>query len=177
MKMNTKRNLLLAAALFLGAAFVFVSFVVYPVFRGVVHDHERALEQRREFVQLGEDREHLAEFERLFMREQSAFDQLERVFLDLRSPIEFFRFLDRSAEEFGITLEKTPGLPQTTPEEPWTYVDVHLEGEGTYPGALAFIEKIESSPYLLELKGLNFSKAEGQLLVRFSINTRIYAKD
>jgi len=166
--MNRTHKIISFLILFSAGSALFVVFVVYPIFRGVLDDHEEALAQKKELVQLQEDRKRLQEFQSTFQAYRADFTQLENLFVDTETPIEFFRFLDDAAEEFGLVLKKNPGVPRLEKDDVWPSMSIELQGDGPYPGAVAFLQKVENAPYLIEAK--DFSIAGSLLRNRRSIS-------
>jgi len=161
--------------LFGTASAVFAVLVAYPIFRGITRDYNAAVIQKQELAQLQEDRKRLQELDSVLTQYQQEFAELKSLFLDIETPIEFFRFLDISAEEFRVELKKTPGVPQKLDEDLWGSMTVNLTGSGAYTDVEAFLQKVEYAPYVLELQKLSI--AEGiKNQVRFSALLKVYTK-
>jgi len=153
--MKISRNIFLPIILFGIASAAFIVLIIYPIFQGVVKDHKDVLTLKQERVQIREDRERLKDFENVLERYQSEFAQLNNIFLDAQNPVEFFRFLDTTANTFQLSIEINPGDPEKKAQDVWPSMDIQIQGEGEYPNIIAFIEKIESAPNPLEVRAVD----------------------
>ncbi len=181
--MKAKRKTFIALASFAVCSLMFLGVVVYPVFQGVLEDYGRILLHKKEILQLKEDAKGSREFETLSARYAKEFTQLESLFVDSKTPIAFFRFLDETAALFNLTIEKVPGLARHLEGDPWPSFEVRLAGGGSYPNVTAFLQKIENSLYLIEIKTLTISSKKsfqgppaGGGEVDFSLSLKVFTE-
>lgn len=179
--MKSKQKIIIALVFFGVCSVVFLGVFIYPVFQGVLEDNQKMLAHKKEILQLQEDTKSSREFEMLSGQYAKELVRLEELFVDSETPIAFFRFLDETAVLFTLQIEKAPGSVQQLKEDHWPSFDVHLTGEGLYPNVMAFLEKIENAPYLLEVKvltisGRNASGQQNQEKVEFSMSLKVFTK-
>lgn len=180
--MNSKKKILIALGSFGVSIALFWGIVVYPVFRGVLGDYQRVLALKKELLQLQEDRQNSREFETLSLQDAQEFARIENLFVDNDTPIAFFRFLDQTANSFGLQIEKAPSPTQRVQGDRWPSFDIRITGRGSYPHFMAFLQKIENAPYLLEIKTLTLttrekgSSQEKEGLIEFSMSIKVFTK-
>lgn len=183
--MKAKQKVIIALVSFAVCSVIFLGALVYPVFHGVLEDYKKVLAHKREILQLKEDLKSTREFETLAGQYAKEFMQLEGLFVDSKIPIAFFRFLDGSATVLAVQIEKSPGVTQQLQGDRWPSFEVRLAGEGAYPGVMAFLQKVENAPYLLEVKTLKISVRKEFLNqqnpppggeVEFSLSLKVFTK-
>lgn len=180
--MRSKQKFIIAVVSFVVLSAMLLGAVVYPVFRGVAADYQKALAQKRLLLQLEEDKKSSSEFEKISMQYAQEIRQLQEVFVDSKTPIAFFRFLDETALAFGLDMEKAPGPVQHTEGDRWPSFDVRLAGKGPYPHVMAFLQKIENASYFLEVETLMMSAKKGfgdqerKGEVEFSMSLKVFTK-
>ena len=172
--MKSKQKIIIAIASFTVCSVIFLGALVYPVFHGVLEDHKKVLAHKREILQLKEDLKSTHEFEMLSVQYAKEFGQLEGLFVDSNIPIAFFRFLDETAALLAVQIEKSPGAAQQPGGDRWPSFEVRLAGRATFPSVMAFLQKIENAPYLLEVKTFTISTRKGE--VEFSLSLKVFTK-
>jgi len=175
--MKAKQKVIIAFASFAVCSMIFLGAVVYPVFHGVLEDYKQVLAHKREILQLEEDGKSTNEFEMLAGQYEKEFVRLQGFFVDSKIPIAFFRFLDETAALLNVQIEKSPGVSQKLEGDRWPSFEVRLAGGGAYLSVMAFLQKIENAPYLLEVKTLTLSTEKGfGGEIGFSMSLKIFTK-
>lgn len=150
--MKAKQKIIITAISFGSFSAIFLAVVVYVVLGGVQEDHGQILAYKQEFLQLQEYEKGSRELEAFSAQYAEEFLRLENLFVDSETPIAFFRFLDETADLFRLRIEKSPGAFQHLEGDRWPSFEVRLAGSGVYPDVMAFLQKIENGPYLLEVQ-------------------------
>ena len=175
--MKAKQKIIIALASFASCSGIFLGAVVYPVFHGVTEDYKEVLAHKRKILQLKENAESSREFEIFFGQYEKEFVRLEGLFVDSKIPIAFFRFLDETAASLNVQVEKSLGAAQQLEGDRWPSFEVRLAGGGAYPNVIAFLQKIENAPYLLEVKTLAISTEKGLGgEVELSLSVKVFTK-
>ena len=178
--MRAKQKIIVAVLSFGAFSTIFLGVALFPVFQGVARDHKEVLANKRELLQLRTDQESSNEFGKIAGQYAGEFQRIENLFVDGDAPIAFFRFLDEAAVSFGLRTEKALGSLQRLRGDRWPSLEVRLAGGGSYPDVMAFLQKIENAPYLLEVKTLNMSQKRGgqqnQERIEFSLSMKVFMK-
>ena len=81
--MNGNKKIIIAAVSFVLAAALFSGLALYPVFQGVVTDHESLLALKRQLAEADADQENIRKFEALSAQYSAEFKRLETLRVDL----------------------------------------------------------------------------------------------
>ena len=180
--MQTNQKIFIAIGSFAGIAIAFSVIVVYPIFQGISKDHNAVIEQKRALAQMNENRMRSYEFERISEEYAEEFSRVEDLFIDSETPVSFFLFLEDTAALFELQVEKNPGNIQQAEGDAWRSFEMRLMGEGLYSNFLAFLQKIENAPYLIEVKTLTITGNESLLNeqpsghIEFSLSLKVFTR-
>lgn len=177
--MTTPKKIIFAGVSVGALAVLFLALAVYPIVQGVRADREKVFAYRQELRQLEEDKKHVREFEALSRQYAEELARLQSIFVDNRTPVAFFRFLDETAAALDLEMEKVPGSVQHAPGDRWPSFKLHLGGRGGYPDFAVFLQKLESAPYLLQVETLSLSKkTDAQLgkTIEFSLSLKVFTR-
>ena len=180
--MKSKRTIIATIGIFAGIAVLFSVLVLYPIFQGILQDNETVLGQKQELLQIQESKKRSHEFESISQGYADEFVRLQALFVNRETPLSFFRFLDETALGLGIRMEKSPGNVQYITQDPWPSFQVRLVGEGPYPNVVAFVEKVENAPYLVEIQTFTITESgqslesPGQGWVEFSLSAKVFIR-
>ena len=159
--MKAKQKIVIATASFGAFTVIFLVMVVYAVLQGVLEDRGQVLTHKRELLQLQEYEKSSRELEMFSTQYAGEFLLLEDLLVDSETPIAFFRFLDGTADLFRLRIEKAPGAVQHLKGDRWPSFEIRFAGDGVYPDVMAFLQKIENGPYLLEIKNFTLTTEKG----------------
>ncbi len=134
---------------------VFIGLILVPQFRGLVADkRELFLSREGELVQ-----ERGAVAEMIRSRREGLLPALEGVFVPEDAPLPFIEFLEESGRTLS-SFQIVPGKSQKLKEDPWPSLSFRIEAVGSYSAVSAFIERIETAPYLVEVVEVSLSAAK-----------------
>lgn len=157
--MRPQTKTILSILLFAAGSVGFVFLALLPIFRGVAQDREELLSVMKELAQMNVERKHIQDFELVSRQYEAEFARIGTLFIDLDNPIDFFKFLEDSAEASRLSLEISPGSPLKAAEDSWPSLNLQLAGAGPYPRVVEFLAKLEHAPYLMELKGVSITES------------------
>lgn len=157
---SQKKQILLVVLLFL-IVFVLILFLVARPFLAQIKQAGKDLALQE--LNLEELNSQLASFED-FQKKNTDFQQYFSVvkdcFVDSGAPIKFMEFLENEAEILGVKLT-VAALPLTKDPKFSSAFQITLEGK--FSDTLRFLERLEESPWLVELGSLvitRFSETE-----------------
>lgn len=159
--MKAKQKVIIAAVSFILLNVIFLVVIVYTVLQGVLEDRGQVVTHKYELLQLQEYEKGSRELEMFSTQYAGEFLQFESLLVDSQTPIAFFRFLDNTANLFRLRIEKAPGAVQHLKGDRWPSFEIRLAGNGLYPDLMAFLQKIENGPYLLEIKTITITGEGG----------------
>ena len=168
MTIAKKINLSIAALVLL--IVLIVAFILYPLFQGISNNSKELFSQKEKSAAIGAEIERLEEFRILYKGLQEILEKIDNLFIDPEVPVEFISFLETIAEEQQLKIEISSVLAARIEEEPWPSLVFQITAIGPFQHLLRFLEKIENSPYLVEIKNINIIKMEeGAVSASFSI--------
>jgi len=133
----------------------FVIFLIYPLISGIQKEAAELMAQKNNLAELETKIENLENFKATHKVYQPNFDKLESLLIDPREPLGFIEFLEEESANSQVLIEIAPLSPNTMKDDPWPSMNFHLALTGSFPHFLNFFEKLELSPYLVEVLSLH----------------------
>ena len=153
--MNINKTIISVGGIAFRSCGVFIGLILVPQFRGLVADKRGLfLSREGEFLQ---ERGAIAEMMR--SRREGLLPALEEMFVSEDAPLPFIEFLEESGRALS-SFQIVPGKPQKLKEDPWSSLSFRIEAAGSYSAISAFIERIETAPYLVEVTEASLSAAK-----------------
>ncbi|MFH1820482.1 MAG: type 4a pilus biogenesis protein PilO [Candidatus Nealsonbacteria bacterium] len=175
--MNKKAALLLITIIIINL--LLVVFLVYPLFQGIRQEANNLISQKAALVELENKQKNIKEFQNAYKSYQSDLEKIDRLFIDAQEPVGFIRFLEAEALKAQITVEISPVGVKETKSDLWPSVSFRLQVDGQFSAFMEFLEKIETSSFLLSVSNLDVRKlaqdTEGNISASFLI--KVYVKD
>lgn len=159
--MSSKNKIYLYLAIFLVTSLIFF-FLIIPYFlKKIQEKSEELVSLEKESVSLQKEIENLRQLEGIYQYYQPELVKVKEMLIDSEVPVEFINFLEGNAQisqqEIDISL-----FPQKkTKDEPWPVLSFRVSTSGSPSEFLKFLEKLENSPYLIEIFNLNIQKMAG----------------
>lgn len=157
-----------------------ILFLIYPNFLKIKKVSENFLSQKQELFLLEERETNVNKFKNFYNREKVNLNEIEAVFINPEAPVDFIGFLEKISQDSQISIKISPiSAAAGRTDDPWNSIGFQLELAGSFPDFLKFLEKLESSAYLVEIKNLNIrglteSVAPGS--VKANIVLKVYAR-
>ena len=86
-------------------------------------------------------------------------EKINSMLINAEAPVDFIKFLERSALKSRVLLETTPFLVRTAEKDPWNSIGFQLTVYSDFVNFFEFLNAIEKSPFLVEIQSLNIRKA------------------
>ena len=156
MTLKTKINL--SIIIFIIFAILVIVFLIQPLFSAIKKISQETISQRQKIVEVQAKIENLEKFKSDYQRIKTDLEKINTLFVDPDLPIEFISFLEKISSDSQVKVSITPGLPQKLKEGPWPSLTFQITSASSFPNFLKFLEKLESSNYLIEIQNLNISR-------------------
>ena len=167
------RNTAPSLIIFVIVAMLLAVFVVRPLFQGIKQESENLISQKRLFAELENKSESLKSFQMVRETHRANLEKIDKLFVDGEEPINLIEFLEKEAANFYLSIDIIPVSPKEVGSEPWPSISFRMEIEGSFPGFLRFLERLESSQYLLDISNLNLRRlakeSNGDITASFSM--------
>ena len=148
----------IAVVVFLVLSIIFVVFSIWPLFRKIKKSSADILSQKAALVILETKTKNLEEFKSYFQEIKPNLEKIDALFIDPEVPVDFIRFLEKTSRESQADLKISPAFPTQITKDPWPTFLFQLTLTSSFPDFLKFLEKLESSIYLIEIQSLNISR-------------------
>ena len=158
--MNLKTKIRTSLIILIAAVFSLIFFLIYPFFNDIKKSSSGILEQKQKLLLLESKVENLGKFKNRSREIAPDFKKTEALFIKADLPIDFIRFLEKTAKDSNIEIQLSlsSGLFQ-------------IALQGSFPDFLRFLERLQNSQYLIEVGNLNVSRQEkGDIKANLSLN-------
>lgn len=153
MKLNKK----IIASLILGIiASAVISFFILDIGKNINENSQTFLSQKKELVLVENKIKDLEDFENDYKANQGDLEKINNLFINPQDPsnfIDFLNFIRKTATDSEVAIDISP--PSQYSGEPWHYLIFQISGKGKFINFMKLLEKIENSPYLIEVPNLS----------------------
>jgi len=140
------------------ATLLLVVFVIRPIFWAIKQDSVNLISQRGALGDFENKSRNLKNFQASYDDYQTNLAKIDQLFVDQEEPIGFIEFLEGEAGNNHLTIDITPLTVKEIETDPWPSISFRLSLEGSFPNFLAFLGRVESSPYLITISSFNLKK-------------------
>lgn len=175
--MILKRKIYISLLSFAGLILLFFLLVIYPLFSSIRKQSQDFISQKNYYAQLQERNNNLRELKRFSQEHQEELEKIDYLFVDPETPIDFNIFLEKTAQDSNLQIKIFNVQLQKPEPDKWNFLNYQLTLIGSFPNILKFLDKIENSPYLVEIFSLNIKEFEEKIGdVRADIAIKTYTK-
>jgi hypothetical protein len=186
--MDLKKKIYISITIFGIAAVLLVAFLIYPLFQSINKNSEALLSQKGKLALLKKEVESTQGILSLYEDYQPNLEKLDALFVDPGNPIEFINFLEDNAKASQIVVEisslqsNITSLSQSKGAKIWSSLDFQLSLNGSFSNFSKYLDKLENSPYLIEILDFSIKKREANsaeiqnLGIGATLSLRVYAK-
>lgn len=156
--MTTKNKVYLSSVIFVLLGASLIIFLVQPVYKDIGISSEELILEKQTLTSLEAKIKNIEDFRKNYQETKENLEKTKNLFIKLKAPINFIYFLEESARVSQIPLEIFPSQVKENKEGAWSYIVFKIDSACSFPNFLKFLEKLESSPYLIEIHGLTMTK-------------------
>ena len=154
---------------------VLAVLVARTLFLGVRQESANLIATRGVLIDFENKSKNLKSFQTTYGDCQENLAKMDQLFVDKEEPIAFIEFLEKEAKNFHLAIDITPLNIKEAEGDPWPSISFRLVLNGSFPNFLRFLEKVESSPYLISLTNFDLKKptdkTNGDVSVTFQMKT------
>jgi hypothetical protein len=148
---NISNKPLTLAAMFAAAVAAMIIFAVVPLIADIKSAGSQISGQIAEAADYDRRIVNARGFTLFNKRESRDMEKIAGVFADGRMPLELINSLENAAKSSGVEYEFLPAAAQN-PKNSWPAIKIEVSVSGAVPAILQFIERLENSPYLIEIE-------------------------
>lgn len=156
--MSPKNKINLSFVVILLAGILLVVFLILPIYKNIKVNVQELIVQKQKLMSLDEKIRNVEDFKKNHDEIKQQLEKGQGLFINSEAPVEFISFLQQIVQNYHLLIEIVPSEPFETKTEPWLYINFQITIHGSFPNLLRFLEKIESSPYLIEIKSLSIER-------------------
>ncbi len=153
---KSKKNVILVLGVL---GLIFSSYLIFQTAREISKVSSDLISQRKKTILLEKKIEALEEINKNYKNDRETLEKIDTLFVQVDEPtsfIKFINFLRQTEESCQVSINISP--PSLREKDSVSYLDFRVSGEGRFIGVMRFLEKIENSPYLIEISRLSLRK-------------------
>ncbi|HUW71944.1 MAG TPA: hypothetical protein VMV66_01970 [Candidatus Humimicrobiaceae bacterium] len=158
--MTLKRKIIVSTVFFLILSILLIVFVVSPLFSEIKKISLNFPAQKQNLATFKKEVENLQKFKKIWPETSLDLKKINQLFIDdPKVPIDFRHFWEKTAQDSGVYLKMSPAnLSQTADTDPWPSIVFNFTSVGSFSNLLNFLEKLQSSDYLIEIQDFNITR-------------------
>lgn len=156
--MTIKKKISISILFLIFSSILIVSFIIYPLFSEIEKVSQEFLVQKQGVGAIEKKVENLEKFKTIFPEISADLEKIDNLFVIHEAPIGFILFLEKISRDSQVSLKISSGPAFRSEKILWPYVSFNLDLKGFFPDISNFLEKMESSPYLIEIQTLTVSR-------------------
>jgi len=161
MKLESNKKIYLFLFSFIGLYLVLILFIIFPLIGEIKENSQQLLSEKETQLSFSEEKKNLQDFKTIHREIEPDLEKVEDLFANLDVPIESIYFLEETASSSNVLI-KISSIVLNEKKEPWPFLDFHLQTFSSFSNFSKFIERLENSPYLIEIYDLNIRKLANQ---------------
>ena len=134
-----------------------ILLIISPLFNKIKEESDNLIAQKKTLIELSNKTENLNKFQTNYQAYQPNFKKIDQLFIDPEEPIDFIKFLEKEASDFQLSIEISPQPTKEVKGDLWPSMNFRLALLGSFPNFLRFLEKLESSSYLINISNLSLT--------------------
>jgi len=148
--------------LFGAVIILLIVLIVHPLLREIKKNSEELLLQKTNLISFSEEIKNLGISKELYEKNRLNLEKISPLLIDPEIPIEFIGFLEKNASDSQLSIEISSMATAKKENELWPSLTFQILVAGPSPNFLKFLEKLENSPYLIEILNFNLKKISGK---------------
>ena len=137
---------------FLVAVFLFLFFIYLP-FKDIQQKSQELISKKTDTLVLKDEFKAVKDFKENYDAYKPELEKIDNLFIDSQNPVEFIKYLEDSASDFGIDLNIS--TPSFSKEEGVPFANFQLASFGDFSKILVFIRSLEAGTYLIKIQNLD----------------------
>lgn len=147
--------------IFILIALMLIVFLIYPVLRDIQNGSKEILSNKSKVAFLNKQRNELNGFNRKYNNDSYDLERIDQLFVDSKNPIDFVEFLEKTANDSGITMDIKLNISLLDKGfNKWPVAISNIAVTGEFFNILKFSEKLNTSPYLMMIKNITIKKSQ-----------------
>ena len=151
--MSPRKKIYFWLFIFIFITLFFIAFLIPKFLKEIRADSEEFISLKSDLASFQKETENLSKLSKTYQNYQENLAKIDEIFIDPKLPIKFFDFLEKNAQISQLKYEISPVSKPETETLPSLFFQISTIG--SFPNFLRFLEKLENSPYLIDVLNLN----------------------
>ncbi|MCP6718439.1 MAG: hypothetical protein KJI70_02785 [Patescibacteria group bacterium] len=153
--MTLENKAKLSLIIFLGISILIIVFSIYPLFKSINDNAVELSFKKQDVLYLDNKLENIDEFKRNYKEIKGNLEKGENLFATSEAPVDFIGFLEEISKNTYVSIKMAPSPLAKSLNDPWFSMVFQIKTVSSFRNFLEFIEKLETGPYLTQIKSLN----------------------
>ncbi len=148
---------------------ILVLVIMFFLLQGIQKSSQELISQKKELILFEQRERSLENLREKYEIHQQNLEKINNFFVNPALPIEFIRFLEKSAFDSQASIKVSSAKEITRPEPALSF---NASLSCSFANLLKFIDKLENGPYLIEITNLNgrkFTPASGNIMANLEL--------
>ncbi|MFH1036757.1 MAG: hypothetical protein V1756_01650 [Patescibacteria group bacterium] len=163
-----------------GILILLISFLVFagitPAFKLIQKNSGEFSSQRSLMILMENEMESLELIRENYQDYAPNLEKIDSLFINREAPIEFIRFLEKIASDNSVSIAITPSMAEESVGQSWSEMYFQLSASGSSLHFLRFLDKLQNSIHLIEIKSISVQSKEVPGDIDASLTIKVLAK-
>lgn len=154
MKQNITTILIIFGIVFL----LLIFLIIFPLFNKIKQESDNLIAQKRMLAEFNNRAENLKNFQATYQTYQANLEKIDQLFINPEEPINFIEFLEKEASDSQLSIKISSLSLKEVKGDFWSSMNFKLALVGSFSHFLEFLNKLETSFYLIDTLNLNLNR-------------------
>ena len=164
--MNSIRKIILLSVAFGIIVLLLFVFIAYPLLEQLQEISEELIVARKELVLSKGEIEKSEQIKKVYQKIESDIDKIDQLFVNPEVPVDLIEFWERTAENSNLAIKITPVSLRVSEQDQWNSMGFQINTLGSFSDFSKFLQKIETSSYLLEVQNITAKEDSVNLTIK-----------
>jgi len=166
--MNHKKQIILISFAFTIAFLLVFIFIIYPFLKDIKKASDELILQKEKLTLKRANLEEIekSQFKKHYEDLESNFNKMQQFFISADAPVDFIEFLEKTANETGLIIDINITSLNASKDDFWNFLGFRLTVKGPFFNFSKFLQKIETSHYLVQIQNINIRKVNAEEAIK-----------
>ena len=163
------KKIIVISIIFGAVTAILLYLVVYLVLSGVKKNSQELIFAKKELVSFKTETEEFERSKEVYRSLKTDLEKMDQLFINPDVPIDLVRFWRETAKDSNLLIDISPTSLGAEETVLWDSIGFRLSLIGPFSNFLKFLEKIETSLYLIEIQNLSAKSSKQFLTIKVYI--------
>jgi len=180
-----KKNIIIILAISGAMISILIIFGVFPLLKQIKENSGKIISIREEINLSDKHIKRFQEYKDNYNKLGLDLEKMDNLFVDPDIPVDLIEFWEEMAKNTELSIEISPFVPRKYETDVWNFIGFKIILTGSFSNFSKFLEKMETSPYLIEIQNLEMKELTARNLdynemsaknVRADLSIKIFTK-